>query len=293
MDQTEIIRGVLSWIEKSLNLPLSLDDVAAKSGYSKWHLQRMFKEATGQAMGAYIRARKLSQASVALRLTSLPILDIALQYHFDSQQTFTRAFRRQFATTPARYRRLEEWDTTTICPPILLDSPPLPSPRFITLQPMKLMGVTQSYTCNLEQVGYYRAKFRLRFWSQYIRQAGFIPPVLYGLHHIRPSHSKEDEQEVFYTTAVDYAQMRGNFIYGQLMELEGGDYAQFTFDGPTEELQDFIMTLYGTYLPMLGLTRRKGIGIERFCARDLVPSPLQTRMIHCDYFLPVKRNHVK
>ncbi len=73
--------------------PLSLDNVAAKAGYSKWHLQRMFKDVTGHAIGADIRARRLSKSAVALRLTARPILDIALQYRFDSQQTFTQRLR--------------------------------------------------------------------------------------------------------------------------------------------------------------------------------------------------------
>lgn len=93
MDQAGIIRDLLSWLESHLDQPLSLDNVAAKAGYSKWHLQRMFKDITGNAIGAYIRARRLSKAAVALRLTGRPILDIALQYRFDSQQTFTRAFK--------------------------------------------------------------------------------------------------------------------------------------------------------------------------------------------------------
>lgn len=94
MDQAGIIRDLLSWLEGHLDQPLSLDNVAAKAGYSKWHLQRMFKDVTGHAIGAYIRARRLSKSAVALRLTARPILDIALQYRFDSQQTFTRAFKK-------------------------------------------------------------------------------------------------------------------------------------------------------------------------------------------------------
>ena len=90
----------VTWIS-----PSRLDNVAAKAGYSKWHLQRMFKDVTGHAIGAYIRARRLSKSAVALRLTARPILDIALQYRFDSQQTFTRAFKKQFNLTPALYRR--------------------------------------------------------------------------------------------------------------------------------------------------------------------------------------------
>ena len=94
MDQAGIIRDLLTWLEGHLDQPLSLDNVAAKAGYSKWHLQRMFKDVTGHAIGAYIRARRLSKSAVALRLTARPILDIALQYRFDSQQTFTRAFKK-------------------------------------------------------------------------------------------------------------------------------------------------------------------------------------------------------
>lgn len=120
MDQASIIRDLLSWLESHLDQPLALDNVAAKAGYSKWHLQRMFKEVTGNAIGAYIRARRLSKAAVALRLTSRPILDIALQYRFDSQQTFTRAFKKQFVQTPALYRRAEDWHSAGICPPIRL-----------------------------------------------------------------------------------------------------------------------------------------------------------------------------
>lgn len=105
MDQAGIIRDLLIWLEGHLDQPLSLDNVAAKAGYSKWHLQRMFKDVTGHAIGAYIRARRLSKSAVALRLTARPILDIALQYRFDSQQTFTRAFKKQFSQTPALYHR--------------------------------------------------------------------------------------------------------------------------------------------------------------------------------------------
>ena len=46
MDQAGIIRDLLTWLEGHLDQPLSLDNVAAKAGYSKWHLQRMFKDVT-------------------------------------------------------------------------------------------------------------------------------------------------------------------------------------------------------------------------------------------------------
>ena len=182
MDQAGIIRDLLIWLEGHLDQPLSLDNVAAKAGYSKWHLQRMFKDVTGHAIGAYIRARRLSKSAVALRLTARPILDIALQYRFDSQQTFTRAFKKQFAQTPALYRRSPEWSAFGIRPPLRLGEFTMPEHKFVTLEDTPLIGVTQSYSCSLEQISDFRHEMRYQFWHDFLGNAPTIPPVLYGLN---------------------------------------------------------------------------------------------------------------
>ncbi len=66
------IHSILSWIEENLESPLSLEKVSERSGYSKWHLQRMFKKETGHSLGHYIRSRKLTEiAQNSSRATSL------------------------------------------------------------------------------------------------------------------------------------------------------------------------------------------------------------------------------
>lgn len=104
MLQQKIIHSLTNWIDQNLDKTLSIDEVAAKSGYSKWHLQRMFRTVTKQTLGGYIRERRLTLAAEALRQTQRPIFDIAMQYGYDSQQTFSRVFRRQFSQTPTDYR---------------------------------------------------------------------------------------------------------------------------------------------------------------------------------------------
>ncbi|CAX57884.1 MULTISPECIES: superoxide response transcriptional regulator SoxS [Erwinia] len=100
----DIIHTLTDWIETNLDKTLSIDEVAAKSGYSKWHLQRMFRTVTKQTLGGYIRERRLTLAAEALSQTQRPVFDIAMQYGYDSQQTFSRVFRRQFSQTPTAYR---------------------------------------------------------------------------------------------------------------------------------------------------------------------------------------------
>ncbi|MDH2913498.1 MDR efflux pump AcrAB transcriptional activator RobA [Kosakonia sp. HypNH10] len=290
MDQAGIIRDLLAWLEGHLDQPLSLDNVAAKAGYSKWHLQRMFKDVTGHAIGAYIRARRLSKSAVALRLTARPILDIALQYRFDSQQTFTRAFKKQFAVTPALYRRSPDWNSFGIRPPLRLGEFALPMHSFVTLPPMKLIGTTQNYTCALEEISDFRNQMRIQFWREFLSNAPTIPDELYGLHEPRPSQEKDDEQEVFYTTALTPEQANGYLNNAQPVELEGGDYVAFSYDGAPEGLQEFILTVYGTCMPMLQLTRRKGQDIEHFYPqRNATNDREPPTHIRCEYLIPIRR----
>lgn len=289
MDQASIIRDLLVWLESHLDLPLSLDNVAAKAGYSKWHLQRMFKDVTGHAIGAYIRARRLSKAAVALRLTSRPILDIALQYRFDSQQTFTRAFKKQFNQTPAWYRRASDWHSFGLRPPIRLGEFHLPDPVYVTLPETQLIGQTQSYTCTLEQISRHRDEMRMHFWRQFLHDTDTVPPVLYGLHQVRPSKDKDDEQEILYTTAVPSNQISQYLQSSQTVNLEAGEYVQFSYEGPVSALQEFILLIYGTCMPTLGLTRRFGQDIERFYTHGGKKRPEPPTEIRCEYLIPIRR----
>ncbi|ABU75419.1 superoxide response transcriptional regulator SoxS [Cronobacter sakazakii] len=105
MSHQEIIHALTQWIDEHIDQPLNIDVVAKKSGYSKWYLQRMFRTVMHQTLGEYIRKRRLQLAAQELRTTRRPIFDIAMDYGYVSQQTFSRIFRRQFDRTPSDYRQ--------------------------------------------------------------------------------------------------------------------------------------------------------------------------------------------
>ncbi|NCH00572.1 superoxide response transcriptional regulator SoxS [Cronobacter malonaticus] len=105
MSHQEIIHALTQWIDEHIDQTLNIDVVAKKSGYSKWYLQRMFRTVMHQTLGEYIRKRRLQLAAQELRTTRRPIFDIAMDYGYVSQQTFSRIFRRQFDRTPSDYRQ--------------------------------------------------------------------------------------------------------------------------------------------------------------------------------------------
>lgn len=248
----------------------------------------MFKDVTGHAIGAYIRARRLSKSAVALRLTARPILDIALQYRFDSQQTLL-AHLKTVLVDASPLSTLPDWSSYGMRPPLRLGEFTMPQYEFVTLNTIQLVGVTQSYTCKLEEISDFRNQMRVQFWREFLANTPSIPPTLYGLHEPRPSLDKDDEQEVFYTTALTPELANGHLHNAHPVTLEGGEYVMFTYEGLGTGLQEFILTVYGTCMPMLNLTRRKGTDIERFFPEDENRNQEPPIQLRCEYLIPIRR----
>lgn len=57
MNTGAFIHDLLDWIDNNLDSRLDIGTVARRAGYSKWHLQRLFKEHTGYPLAEYIRAQ--------------------------------------------------------------------------------------------------------------------------------------------------------------------------------------------------------------------------------------------
>mgnify|MGYP002190709382 CR=1 FL=1 len=99
------IHDLLDWIDNNIESRLDIDTVSRRAGYSKWHLQRIFKEHTGYRLAEYIRAQKLQKSVERLAHSDEPILNVAIALGFDSQQSFNRSFKRQYGQAPGVWRR--------------------------------------------------------------------------------------------------------------------------------------------------------------------------------------------
>lgn len=109
LEQTELINRAVELIEANLTAPITVTAVAATIGYSRFHLVRLFRAVTGMTLIGYLRARRLHEAARALLTSPKPILEIALDYQFQSQEAFSRAFRAAYHCTPGIYRRRKRY----------------------------------------------------------------------------------------------------------------------------------------------------------------------------------------
>jgi len=100
------IRRAVDFMQDHLGEALQIEDLALASGLSPTHFTREFRRALGQPPHQFLLHRRILQAREMLARGMTPIVDIALDCGFASQEHFTRAFRAQTGTTPAAYRRI-------------------------------------------------------------------------------------------------------------------------------------------------------------------------------------------
>nr|WP_243259446.1 AraC family transcriptional regulator [Eubacterium sp. 1001713B170207_170306_E7] len=79
--------------------------MARVSGYSVYHLIRIFAAATGETLGSYMKKRQLAGAAETLLNSRKRVLDIALESGFSSSEAFSRAFKAVYGLSPHTFRK--------------------------------------------------------------------------------------------------------------------------------------------------------------------------------------------
>ena len=98
------IEAVIDYIESHLDGKLELETVAEAVHYSKYHLHRLFTETVGMTIRDYVQRRQLTEAAKLLVFSDKPIIEIAFICGYESQQSFSLAFKAMYKSPPAEYR---------------------------------------------------------------------------------------------------------------------------------------------------------------------------------------------
>ena len=104
-DTINAVARMQIYIKEHLHEPITLKQLSEKANYSPYHCAHIFKELIGLPPFEYIRRLRLSKSALKLRDTDGRVLDIALDFVFDSHEGFTRAFSREFGVTPKQYAK--------------------------------------------------------------------------------------------------------------------------------------------------------------------------------------------
>lgn len=96
---------VLLYIQRNLDGDLSPETLAGIACFSVAHFHRIFKGMVGENLKGHIRRLRLERAAYKLSYTDMSVMDIALDAGFESPETFSRAFKKQFRIPPSWFRK--------------------------------------------------------------------------------------------------------------------------------------------------------------------------------------------
>lgn len=105
MDWINIIQTALDDIEDHISEELDADRLAEKQYVSSYYFQKMFSTLCNCAVSEYIRNRRMTLAGYLISDTEQSILEIALQFGYESNESFTKAFTRFHGITPSLARK--------------------------------------------------------------------------------------------------------------------------------------------------------------------------------------------
>ena len=94
------VEQLLKYINRNLSENLSIDQLANRFFFSKYHMMRKFKNETGYTIHNYITSKRLLMAR-ALISQGMPVMKAAQASGFHDYTTFVRAYKKQFGKAPS------------------------------------------------------------------------------------------------------------------------------------------------------------------------------------------------
>ncbi len=95
---------VMDYIYLNYSQKITMEQIAAVSGYSVPHISRIFREETGSTVSDYIAQQRCKKAASLLKSSDLSIGDIGSLVGYSDNNYFTKKFRQYMGTTPGKYR---------------------------------------------------------------------------------------------------------------------------------------------------------------------------------------------
>jgi len=108
MDNLLLLYQSIEYIESHLKEDITVKELSEVSRFSLYHFIRLFGSKTLFSPKDYINRRKICEATKLLMTTEMSVLSIALEYGFNSHETFSRAFKRVHDMTPMAFKSSEK-----------------------------------------------------------------------------------------------------------------------------------------------------------------------------------------
>lgn len=298
MDSGKYLDNVISAIdyieENILDDELSMTSASKRAGFSEYHFHRIFSSLVGESIADYIRARRLSQAALELKQSDESILALSLKYGFDSQETFTRAFKRLFGLTPGAFRKqvkLEADMPLNIGLKLPLKKSLLEHilARGFDMKP-EIVKIDDCYVVGMGAGFIPKASKDINMlWQKFMPRMKEIEAnsnLAYGICTSKhPEIDLKDGECMVYVAALPVDERAAVPLDMVKVKIEGGEYAKFTHKGPILEIARTVDYIWGQWQPEAPYKLRDAVDFELYDER-FNPESADSEV---DIYVPLER----
>lgn len=258
MDYVTHIQRAIDEIETRLRETISVEQLARRAGFSYWHFQRVFAATVGEPVAFYIRRRRLTAAAQELHTSPRRILDVALDYRFESHEAFTRAFRTVFDLSPSEFRRRRHIIWGRSRPKLTADKlkhlarQAAMEPVILELPVLTLVG-PEAHFISAMSPDANNLKIIPPLWRTLFARRAELGPALdkysYGACRLLPASQRTREDEIEYLAGVSLKPDAPVPAGMGRWTVPASMYAMFTHRGPISNLSETINYVHGAWLP--------------------------------------------
>jgi AraC family transcriptional regulator len=275
VNYTEVLAEASRFIEGRLGEEVTLEAAADAAGLSPYHFHRIFKAVVGESFAVFVRRRKLHEAAERLVRSTRSILEIALDYGFESHEGFSRAFQRTYGESPSAFRRRGTISYVNRRPPA--DRMTLAHLGGMAHEPA-IVDKPGGSVVGLEIAGRIDERDILRLWDGLKKdmpgpEYGADTSEAFGIcdytlrYDLRRAACGESYTYFAGFRRREEAQAGGRFAYRLLRDQR---YAIFEHAAPLELVERTYQYIYGTWLFHSGMELAKAPEIQYFSTEFLL-----------------------
>jgi AraC family transcriptional regulator len=273
-DYMQSVYKVISYIEQNYNYDLTLEELSKVAGFSKYHFHRVFKSIIGENLSDYIRKVRLSSTTLKFK-TNQKITQIAITSGYETNASFTKAFKTHFGITPKEFSLNAKKKKGL----------KMQEAKIVELKPVEVLYVRKegAYDKAAEEAWKILMGFAYKNKIKYKKNLMGKDAMMFGIGHDNPNVIDEEKLRFDACITWDDKTVKPE---GEILSkiIEGGKYAKFLHKGAYENLKATYNEI-GDWIVESGLDVRDLPMFEKYLNRD--PRRTKPENLKTEIYVPL------
>lgn len=266
-DYIQSIYKVIYYIEKNYKEDLTLEELSKVANFSKYHFHRIFKSIVGENLSDYIRRVRLSSTTLKFK-TNLNITQIAQISGYETNASFSKAFKNHFGITPKKFSQNAKKKKGN----------KMLEPKIVNMDPIDVLYVrkTGHYLTSADEAW----KIMVAFVTKYELFEKVV--ARYGISHDNPNVI--EEHNLRYDACLELNDSENPKGEVSKKQIAGGKYALFVHKGSYKLLGETFRNI-GDWIVETGTSLRDEPSFQKYL--DLDPAEIKEEDLRTELYIPI------